>query len=130
MFVQSSIKNNQISISSIQRLFNYSYPKAEKVINGLINCKAIEKQENSYRVLSMPRYYDFVSVYVSDKAVDYNGDTIMQVWINFAFGYKKETDLNQFPLDRFKQLVKDTCLYFQQLNTINKLSIDNPCRWV
>jgi len=53
------LKKNRISISFVQRVFNYSYPKAVKIIDQLIECKAIEKQENGYIFLSQNKFLEF-----------------------------------------------------------------------
>ena len=45
-------KNNQISITTIERLFNKSYPESEKIIKKLIANNAIIKQDNIYKIIS------------------------------------------------------------------------------
>ena len=46
------LKNNQISITTIIRLFNKSYPESEKIIKKLIEKNAIIKQDGIYKIIS------------------------------------------------------------------------------
>ena len=117
------LKNDKISISAIQRIFNYSYPKAGKIISDLIDCKAIEQQGNKYVVLSTTKYYDYVSNYTNEsKQINYNGDVLSQQWLDFSI-YKKVSTPSEFDLEKFKNLVKETCSYFQQLNILKNIAI-------
>ena len=59
--------------------------------------------------------------YMTNNAIQ-NGYSLAQAWLEFV-SYKKVSTPNKFNLAKFKQLVKDTYLYFQQLNTMNTIDI-------
>ena len=111
------LKNNRISASSIQRVFSYSYPKAQGIIEELIECGVIKKHQSSYVVVSEPRFYAYISAKTSDKPIDCMGEIIRQEWISFETECKRIAVFTEGQLDEFKQLVKETWLYFKQLNS-------------
>lgn len=119
-------KNNHISVSSVQRLFGYSYPKALNIIKDLIYCGAIAKMGNKYIVVSSDKFLDFArsqirNEKVLNKKVSNNGEKLISLWNNlFLCKFLKRIDT-----DNFTKLIEETHSYFKKLNNISSLLMND-----
>ena len=52
------------------------------------------------------------------------GKELIEDWLKFC-NYKEKLFSFDPDLTKFKKLVKNTCLYFQQLNTMDKIDMQN-----
>ncbi|MBQ7798020.1 MAG: hypothetical protein IJ371_02750 [Clostridia bacterium] len=52
----SMIDNNHVNASTISRLFGYGYAKSMKIINLLLEEKAIIKQNNGYSIVDKEKF--------------------------------------------------------------------------
>ena len=55
---------------------------------------------------------------------DISGKDLIADWLEFSRN-KGTLFLYDYDLSKFKKLVKDTCLYFQQLNNIDSINMSN-----
>lgn len=74
---------DRLSISTLQRIFKLSYPKAKVIIDDLVECRAIEKE--TYKLLSLQKYNEYLRQH---SIVKYKGvDDFMPYMIDFIKNY-------------------------------------------
>ena len=54
-------ESNQISITTLKRLFDLTYPQAEMIIKELLNIHAISMENNIYNIISTTILKDYLS---------------------------------------------------------------------
>jgi len=117
------LKTNKISISSIQRIFNYSYPRAKHIIEELIDCEAIEKIEEKYIFKSAEKYLNY-AFNKTQNYIDNKGNQLLKAWCDLwdqQFNLLNKYSTKEFNIKNFTDIVKNTYQYFKQLNDNNSL---------